>query len=396
MFTGFLYHLRSHGLAISLTEWLMLMQALSKGHAHENLTGFYFLARALLIKKESQFDDFDRAFAAYFEGYSSGAELNDEILAWLENPVLPSFDPNEVLSQLADWDFDRLRKEFEERLQEQKERHDGGSHYIGTGGTSPFGHGGAHPSGIRVGGQGGNRSAVQVASERRFKNLRHDRVLDTRQIGVALRRLRKLALDHQVEELDIEKTIDESAKQAGEIELVFSPPRKNKVKLLLLMDVGGSMTPHTRVCEKLFSAAHAANHFQSFETFFFHNCVYERVYRNMTTGDSVATDDLLKKIDQNWCVIFVGDAWMAPSELTYSNGSVAWGHQHDKPGLAYLKDIKQRSPRSVWLNPENERVWNATSIHMVQQVFPMYPLSVQGITRSIDFLRTSSTHVGGR
>ena len=154
------------------------------------------------------------------------------------------------------------------------------------------------------------------------------------------------------------------------------------------------MTPHARLCEKLFSAAHAANHFQAFETFFFHNCIYERVYRNMSTGEGIATDDLLKKIDRNWCVIFVGDAWMAPSELTYANGSIGWGHHHKKPGLEYLKDFKKRSPRSVWLNPENERVWNATSIHMVKQVFSMYPLSVQGITHSIDFLRNSSGHQG--
>ena len=389
MFSGFLFHLRSFGLSVSLTEWLSLLEALIKGHAHENLVGFYHLSRALLVKKETQFDDFDRAFATYFEGVEGSIEIHGELNKWLENPVLPQFDPDAVRSQLEEWDFDRLKEEFEKRLEEQKERHDGGNRWIGTGGTSPFGHGGAHPSGIRVGGQGGGRSAVQVAQDRRFQNLRHDVVLDTRQIGVALKRLRRLTLTVGDEVLDVDKTIDHSAKQGGEIDFVFSPPKKNKVKLLLLMDVGGSMTPHANLCERLFSAAHAAKHFQAFKSFFFHNCIYERVFKNISTGEGIQTDELLKQIDEHWCVIFVGDAWMAPSELTYANGSISWGHHHAKPGIEYLRQIKSRAPRSVWLNPERESIWTAASIMMIRDIFSMYPMTIDGITEAIKKLRHS-------
>ncbi len=285
--------------------------------ARADLNTFYHLARCLLIKRESEYDTYDRAFASFFCGIESTPDISDELLEWLKNPILPEIS-EEDRKKLRAFDLDELARRFRELLEEQKERHDGGNRWIGTGGTSPFGHGGEHPTGVRVGGAGGGRSAVQVAGSRRFRNLRSDRILDTRQIGIALRRLKRLDRDEGPEELELDETIDESARNGGEIELVFGPPRRNRIKLLLLMDVGGSMDSFTHLCERLFSAAHAANHFKQFEHRFFHNCVYERLYSDMQTLRGEQTTDVLKKLDHTWSAIIVGDAWMAPSELDFS------------------------------------------------------------------------------
>jgi len=387
MFSGFLYHLRGYGLKISMMEWLSLMRGLAEGFARSNLTVFYHLGRALLVKKEADFDTFDRAFASYFSDVSSTFDLNEELLQWLENPKLPRELTDEERKSLEALGFEELLEKFRKRFDEQDERHDGGNKWIGTGGTSPFGHGGEHPTGIRIGGAGGGRSAVQVAQSRRFRNLRNDRVLDTRQIGVALRRLKKLEKDEGPEELDLDKTIDESARNGGDIELVFGPPRKNKIKLLLLMDVGGSMDPHTKLCERLFSAAHRASHFKKFEARFFHNCVYEKLYTDISRWRGEQTKDLMKKIDEKWSVVFVGDAWMSPYELTYSGGAIDYYHDNVETGLDWLKRIRTRCPKSVWLNPEPMRIWNAPTIRLIRQVFPMYPLTVDGLGDAVDVLR---------
>jgi uncharacterized protein with von Willebrand factor type A (vWA) domain len=387
MFSGFLFHLRAAGLKVSLTEWLALVEALAGGHARCNLGVFYHVARALLVKKESQFDLYDQAFGAYFDGVESTFALDDELMRWLQDPVLPRELTEEERQLLVDWDLDTLRRELEKRLREQKERHDGGNRWIGTGGSSPFGHSGTHPAGIRVGGGGGGRSAVQVAGERRFRNLRGDRVLDTRQIGAALRRLRRLARDSGLEELDLDETIDQCARNAGEIELVFRPPRANQVKLLLLIDVGGSMDPHTDLCERLFSAAHAASHFRKFTYYFFHNCPYERLYSNIACGEGPSTDEVLGQVDANWSVILVGDAWMAPYELTMEGGAISYWHHNQTPGIAWLRRIRERCPRSVWINPEPRRVWSAYSIRLVRQVFPMFELTLDGLGEAVDTLR---------
>ena len=385
MFTDFLFHLRARGLKVSLNEWLPLLQALAEGHARSDLNVFYHLARAVLVKRESQYDLYDQAFAEFFRDVEQQFDINEELLEWLSNPVLPRELSDEERAALEALDLDELRKRFEERLQEQKERHDGGSRWIGTGGTSPFGYGGTNPAGIRVGGPGGGRSAVQIASERRFKNLRSDRILDTRQIGMALRRLRRLGKEEGLEELDLEASIDESARQA-EIELVFGPPRKNRIKLLLLIDVGGSMDPHAALCERLFSAAHAANHFHTFESRFFHNCVYERLYTDIFRGHGESTSDVLKRIDRRWSVLFVGDAWMSPYELTHPGGAIDLFHHNRTPGLEWLQRIRDRCSRSAWLNPEPRRIWRAPSIHLIRQVFPMFELTLDGLAEAVDVL----------
>ena len=386
MFTDFFFHLRAHGLKVSLTEWLSLLDALTRGHGRADLNVFYRLARALLVKRETDFDLYDRAFASFFRDLESEVSIDDEILAWLENPVLPAISDQER-ERLEAIDFDELRKRFEDTLREQKERHDGGSRWIGTGGTSPFGHGGFHPGGVRLGGTGGGRSAVQVASARQFRNLRSDRILDTRQIGVALRRLRVLGRDLGPEELDLEETIDQSARNAGEIDLVFRPPRKNRVKLLLLMDVGGSMDPHVELCERLFSATHAAQHFKHFEHRFFHNCVYEKLYTDVFRWRGEPTSRVLGQLDRTWSVIFVGDAWMAPWELVRSYGAIDYFHDNREPGLTWLERVRERCPDSVWLNPEPNRFWNAPTVHLIRQVFPMFELTIDGLTEATDVLR---------
>lgn len=393
MFLGFLFHLRACGLKVSVTEWLGLMDALGKGYARSNLRVFYHLARALLIKKEAHYDLYDRAFASYFEGVADHFELDDELLKWLENPVLPRELTPEELAELQAWDLDKLREEFEKRRQEQTERHDGGDRWIGTGGTSPFGHGGTNPAGVRVGGGGGGRSAVQVAELRRFRNLRSDRVLDTRLIGTALRRLRKLARDEGPEELDVDGTVDKSAREGGEIDLVFRPERNNRVKLLLLMDVGGSMDPYAEVCEQLFSAAHQAHHFKKFKHYFFHNCIYDYLYTDMWRYEGELTREVLRTVDATWTVVLVGDAWMSPYELTHAGGNIYYGTHNRQPGLQWLRDLRARCPKSVWLNPEPPRIWHADSIAMVRRVFPMFHLTIDGLTQAVDMLRGSRPNV---
>jgi uncharacterized protein with von Willebrand factor type A (vWA) domain len=386
VFIDFFFHLRGYGLKVTITEWLGLMRALAEGHSRADLSVFYHLARCLLVKRESDFDTYDRAFASFFTDIEDTFVVDEELLAWLENPVLPQITDADR-AKLEALELEELREKFLERLKEQTERHDGGSKWIGTGGTSPFGHGGEHPTGIRVGGGGGGRTAVQVAGSRRFRNLRSDRILDTRQIGVALRRLRRLDKDDGPEELDIDLTIDKSARNGGEIDLVFAPPRRNRIKLLLLIDVGGSMDPHTLLCERLFSAAHAANHFKKFKSRFFHNCVYEKLYTDISRWKGEPTSQVLKELDHTWSVVFVGDAWMSPYELTYSGGALDYYHQNQDTGLAWLRRFRERCPNSVWLNPEPKKIWNAPTIHIIRQVFPMFPLTIDGLTEAIDVIR---------
>jgi uncharacterized protein with von Willebrand factor type A (vWA) domain len=234
-----------------------------------------------------------------------------------------------------------------------------------------------------------------VAADRKFKNLRGDRVLDTRQIGSALRRLRKLAKDTGPEELDIDETIDESARNAGEIELVFNPPRKNRIKLLLMMDVGGSMDPYAELCEKLFSAANAANHFKAFEHYFFHNCVYDSVFEDISRWKGPRTAEVLRDIDQTWTVIFVGDAYMHPYELIQKGGAIQYDHSNTKTGMDWLKEFRRKCPTSIWLNPEPKRVWNAPSIRLIHSIFPMFPLTLDGIKDGVDVLRGSKPNEPG-
>ena len=387
MLIDFFLLLRARGLPASTTEFLALMRALSMGLAEVNLTRFYALSRSLLVKNEAHFDLFDRVFAEYFKDVEFVEILPDALLDWLANAIEPKRLTPEELAALERLDLEELRKRFEEMLRKQQERHDGGNRFIGTGGSSPFGHSGQHPSGVRVGGSGGGRSAMQVAESRRFRNLRKDRVLDTRQIGMALRRLRRLKRDGHEEELDLEETIDATARDAGEIQLVFRPPRENNVKLLLLMDVGGSMDPFVELCEQLFSAAHAATHFKKFKYYFFHNCVYGRLYSDMIRLKGRPTGEVLLEIDNSWRVVFVGDAYMHPYELYETGGAIDYSQHNTQTGYNWLLRFRDRVPRSVWLNPEPRRIWNAPTISAVRSVFPMFELTLDVLSDAVDVLR---------
>ncbi|MFW6054104.1 MAG: vWA domain-containing protein [Persicimonas sp.] len=394
MFINFLYHLRSRGLPISTTEFLALIDALEKGLARGSLEHFYVVARSVLIKRPEHYDIYDQAFAEFFEDAEFDASLldglHDELMRWLEDPKAPPQLSPEELAELKKLGLDELREEFEKRLAEQDERHDGGSHWIGTGGKSPFGHSGQNPAGVRVGGKSGNRSAVQVASKRRFRNLRKDLTLDVRDIGMALRRLRQLTREGNEEKLDLEATIDKTAKNAGYIDLVFRPPRENNVKLLLLCDVGGSMNPYTRLTSRLFSAAHQASHFKSFESYYFHNCPYETLYTDMAQKEGRPTEEVFRNLDRTWRCIVVGDAAMAPTELTQAGGSVDYWHYNDKPGIDYLRQLRDTIPRTVWLNPDKPKWWGSWTTRTIQELFNMYPFTMQGLEDAVDELRRRS------
>ena len=386
LFGRLFFGLRQAGLPVGLSEWMALMDVLARGVVAPDLTDFYLVARAVLVKHEAQFDLWDQVFTAVFGAGELPVAVAEELLRWLEDPLpLPSLSP-EDLARLDALPLDALRRLFEERLAEQRERHDGGSRWIGTGGTSPFGHGGRNPAGVRVGGQGGGRSAVQIASERRFRDYRQDRVLDTRQIAVALRRLRRLGVGLGEPELDVEASIDRTCKNAGDLELAFRPPRENQARVLLLMDVGGSMTPFAHLVETLFSAASQLAHWRRFEPLYFHNCPYSRLFESVSSPKTVPTSELVRDRPHETFLILVGDASMAPSELLARHGAIDYFEHNETPGLAWLHLLRTTFPRAVWLNPLPEAHWRGYTLELVADVFPMFPLTLGGLDRAIDHL----------
>ena len=383
MFTGFFFTLKKYKVPVSITEWLCLMDALDLGFAHSSLTDYYYLARSILVKSETHFDQYDQAFQDYFQGIETPVEIAEEILQWLQDPLNDLRLTPEELAQLRRMSLEELLKEFERRLQEQTERHDGGNRWIGTGGTSPFGHSGANPAGIRVGGPGGGRSAIKVAAERRFRNYRGDLTLDVRQFKVALRKLRQLTRVGPEDELDLDRTIDKTCKNAGEIDLVWRRRRKNTVKLLLLMDVGGSMDPFARICSRLFSAAHSSTHFKEFQYFYFHNCIYESLYKDMARAEAVPTSQILHTLESDYRLVLVGDALMAPEELFAPYGSIYYYSNSETPGILWLKRIAEHFKRCVWLNPNIRVNWRHPTLSAIRRVFPMYELTLDGLDEAV-------------
>ncbi len=387
MLLDFFYQLRSHRVPVGLNEWLALMEALAKGLHESSLTGFYHLSRSILIHSEAHFDSFDQAFAVSFKGVEADAlELTDDIAKWLADPANQRLLTDEERAALEGLGLEELQKLLQERLREQKERHEGGSRWIGTGGTSPFGAGGTHPTGIRIGDGAGGKSAAQVAALRRFQQYRRDLVLDVRQIKMALRKLRELRREGQEEELDLDETVDRTCKNAGDLELIFRPPRRNRVKVLLLMDVGGSMDPHARVVSKLFSAANQTKHFRSFEAFYFHNCVYEAVYRDSWFSDPLPVADLLQKYGPRHKLVMVGDAMMHPLELLESGWAIDYWHNNRSPGIEWLRRLGDHFERKVWLNPEPRAAWQHTTVSAIRELFPMFPLTLEGLSDGVDAL----------
>lgn len=368
---------------MSLMEWMTLMEAISKGYAFSSLTAFYYLARAILVKSETHYDKYDVAFKEYFQGIETPTEIAEQVLNWLDDPIRRLELSPEDLAQLQKMNFEELLKTLEERLKEQRERHDGGGKWIGTGGTSPFGNSGRNPAGIRIGGSSWARSAVQVAAERHFQNYRSDVVLDVRQMQLALKALRQLSRVGPKDELDLRATIDETCKNAGELEFVWTAQRKNNVRLLLLMDVGGSMDPYAQLCSRLFTAANSATHFKDFKYFYFHNCIYGNLYTNIERREGVSTDHILRTLDPDYKVILVGDATMSPTELTMVNGAIDYWEMNETPGIIWLKRISDHFTHAVWLNPEPVRNWIHPTVTMIGRLFPMYELTLEGLDQGI-------------
>lgn len=387
MLTDFLYELRRHKLKVTTHEWMTLMEALALGLHESSLDGFYRLARSICVVDISEYDAFDQAFLAYFKDIHVDAlALSADLLDWLSDPKKLAALSEEQRRLLQALDLEKLREMFEQRLREQKKRHDGGNRWIGTGGTSPFGRGGKHPTGIRVGDMGGGRSAMQLANERRFKAYRKDRVLDVRQIDVALRGLRRLGREGAQDELDLDETIDETCRNAGELELVFQPPKRNRMKLILLMDVGGSMDPYARLVERLFTAASRSGRFAKFRHYYFHNCIYDEVYEDAEFREPIKVSELLFGTDRDERVVIVGDALMHPAELLEPGGSIYYYRNNTSPGITWLRRMADHFRRIAWLNPEPNRFWRRTTIEVIAGILPMWELTLNGLEDAVRFL----------
>jgi uncharacterized protein with von Willebrand factor type A (vWA) domain len=369
----FLFELRRRKLPVSTHEWMALMEAMALGLHESSLDGFYHLCRTLCVK-DIQVDSI---------------KLTQELQMWLSDPKSLEGLTDEQRKALQELDFDKLREQFEQRLKEQKERHDGGNRWIGTGGTSPFGTGGKNPTGMRVGG-GGGRSAMAVADQRLFKEYRRDVVLDVRQIDVALRGLRRLGREGAIEELDLDDTIEKTGKNAGELEIVFRPPRRNRVKVVLLMDVGGSMDPHAELASRLFTAASRAGRFAKFRSYYFHNCVYNSVYEDAQFRKAVPVADLLATSDRDEKLVMLGDALMHPAELLDSGmmyGSSSYLYSQTRaPGIEWLRRLAHHFRSSAWLNPEPERFWSGTTIEVIASVIPMFAMTLDGLAQAVRYL----------
>ena len=388
MLIDFFLHLKARKLPVSTKEFLTLLEAVQAGLAGHSMEDFYFLARTSLVKDESHFDRFDQAFGEYFKGIEAIPGLEVDLPEeWLKAMMHKHLSPEEK-AKLEKLGWDKLMEEFKKRLQEQKGRHQGGSKWVGTGGTSPFGNSGYNPEGIRVGGEsGGNRTAVKVWDQREYRNLDDTIELGTRNIKVALRRLRRFARLGAPDELDLDGTIAATARNAGYLDLMMRPERHNAVKVLIFFDVGGSMDEHVKVCEELFSACRAE--FKHLEYFYFHNCVYDHVWRDSIRRHSERTPtlDVLHKYGPDYKLIFVGDATMSPYEILQPGGSIEYSNP--EPGATWLRRLADAYPSLAWLNPEPERSWDyRQTIGIVRQLIGerMFPLTLDGMTRAITHL----------
>ena len=381
MLLNFFEELRSAGIRASLKEHLTLLEALDSDVIERRPEDFYYLARATYVKDEGLLDRFDQVFQKVFNGVFS--ELGEEQATipeeWLRAVTAKFLTEEEraAIEELGDWD--EIMETLKKRLEEQEGRHEGGNKWIGTGGTSPFGHSGFNPAGVRIGGKSRNRRAIKVWEKREFANLDSSLDLGTRNIKVALRRLRRFAREGAADELDLDATIRGTAKQ-GWLDIRMRPERHNAVKLLLFLDVGGSMDDHVKVTEELFSAA--TSEFKNMEFYYFHNCLYESVWKDNSRrwSERIPTWDLLHKFGHDYKIIFVGDAAMSPYEIAWEGGSVE--HLNDEPGEVWLKRVVDTYPAVAWLNPKPERAWEySQSTQMIRQIMDdrMYPLTLDGL-----------------
>ncbi|MBK7424333.1 MAG: VWA domain-containing protein [Propionivibrio sp.] len=387
MLIDFFLHLKASKLPVSTKEFLVLLEALREHVVEHSLDDFYVLSRATLIKDETHFDKFDRAFGEYFKGVEALPGMDVLIPEdWLRDAVKKHLTDAER-AKLEKYGWDKLMETLKERLAEQKERHSGGSKWIGTGGTSPFGHGGTHPEGIRFGGKSEHRSAVKVWAKREFRNLDDNVELGTRNIKIALRRLRHFARQGAADELDLAGTIAGTARNAGWLDLHMRPERHNAVKVLLFLDIGGSMDDHIRVCEELFSACRSE--FKHLEHYYFHNCVYEYVWKDNARrhNNRIPLHDLLHKYGNDYKLIFVGDATMSPYEILQPGGSIEYNNS--EPGATWLRRLTDTWPHAIWLNPEPEQSWPyRQTISMIHNLMGgrMFPLTLDGLARGMRLL----------
>ncbi len=391
MLIDFFYTLRNAKLPVSVKEYLSLLEALEanvvgpRSDDAASMDDFYYLSRATLIKDEKHYDKFDRAFAQYFKGVESVADFNKEIPAeWLRKN-LESMLSAEEAAKLKAMGWDELMETLKKRLEEQKERHEGGSKWIGTGGTSPFGAYGQNPAGVRIGQAGGrNKSAVKVWDQRAYKDYDDTQELGTRNIKIALRRLRKFAREGHEDELDLDQTISKTAANAGFLDIKMRPERHNNVKVLILMDVGGTMDEHIARVEEMFSAAKAE--FKHMEFYYFHNCVYDFMWKNNRRryAEKFETWDILRKYNKDYKLIFIGDATMSPYEILQPGGSVEYNNA--EAGAEWLVRFINTFPKHAWINPEPQGVWQyRQSIAIIQQIMgnKMFPMTLKGLEEAM-------------
>ena len=388
MLIDFFYTLRQAKLKVSVQEFLTLLEALKADAIAPSVDEFYVLARTILVKDEALFDKFDRAFAAYVNGLARSVDFTQEVpLEWLRKQFELELSPEDKAA-IEKMGWDALMETLKQRFQEQKERHEGGNRMIGTGGTSPFGAYGYNPQGIRIGqDKSRNKSAVKVWDQRQFKDYDDGLELGTRNIKVALRRLRRFAREGAAEELDLDDTIHSTAANAGYLDIKMVPERHNKIKVLLLMDVGGTMDEHIHRVEELFSAA--KSEFKHLEFYYFHNCVYDFMWKNNKRrySEKFSTWDVIRKYNKDYKLIFIGDATMSPYEIVQPGGSVEYNNE--EPGAEWLQRLTHAFPSFAWINPEPAGVWGyRQSIAIVQQLMNqrMFPLNLQGLEGAMRLL----------
>lgn len=395
MFTSFFYTCKAKGLNISLSEWLTLQEALQKGLANSSLTGFYYLARMILVKSETDFDKFDMAFEEEFKGIQSENEISKNMLKWLDKSDMidmvdeeERYRMNEGEGLAQNLDKDEVEEKFKERMRDQDSEHNGGSFWIGTMGKTSFGNTGGNMGGIRVGGTTGYQSAFQVIGARKYRDFRDDRVLENRQFQLALRKLRQFStkLDVPKTELDIDATVDKTCNNGGCLQIVFDKPRKNAVKLLLLMDSGGTMIPYSSLLNELFQSVHKSNHYKDVKTYYFHNCIYAKLYKTpeCENGEWIDTEWMFRNLDSDYKVIIVGDAAMAPEELYSTTGNYR-GPNGGLSGYDWLKLMKGHYKKIVWLNPKmapGHAPWREAET-AVKAMLPMYKLTVDGLNQAM-------------
>ena len=389
MLINFFQGLRDGGVPVTTRELLDLLEGLKRKVAFCDIDEFYYFSRTCLVKDEKYFDRFDRAFGLHFKELEALDDIIEALIPddWLRSEFMKNLTEEEKAKIESLGGLEKLIEEFKKRLEEQEERHEGGDKWVGTGGTSPFGQEGYHPEGIRVGPNGKNKKAVKVWDKRDFKNLDDSVQLGTRNIKVALRRLRKFARTGSAEELDLDDTISSTARNAGLLDIKMVPERHNAVKVLLFLDVGGSMDPHVKVCEELFSAARTE--FKHLENFYFHNFIYESVWRNNVRRHNERTQllDILHKYSHDYKVVFVGDASMSPYEIVQPGGSVE--HWNEEAGELWMRRMQDVYDKVIWLNPTPEEDWQYTqSVAITNQLLEgrMYPLTLQGLEEGMGYL----------